>query len=103
MERVADRVAFLRDGAIHMQGELDEVKARAKRVVVEGVADAVLDSLAVPGEVSRTRANGTLVLTTTAFQPAVLDRIRACAPEARVEDLNLEEIFCEVAGRDATP
>lgn len=103
VERVADRVAFLRDGAVHLQGELDEVKARAKRLVVEGVPDAVLDSLAVPGEVSRSRSNGTLVLTTTAFQAAVLDRIRASAPEARVEDLNLEEIFCEVAGREAAP
>lgn len=98
VERVADRVAILRAGAVTLCGELDEVKARTKRIVIEGVADG---GLAIPGEVRRARESGSLVLVTTAFQPAVLDRIRERAPEARAEDLNLEEIFCETAGGEA--
>jgi ABC-2 type transport system ATP-binding protein len=102
LERVADRLAILRDGRIIYDGELDALKDSVKRLHVTAPAPLPVE-LKVPGAVRvQVRGNQALVSVRDA-SPEVLDELRRRHGAAiDVEDLNLEEIFLEVqhAGRN---
>ena len=95
IERVADRVALLKDGVILLHEELGALKDRVKRLRISAGAP-LPDSLRIDGTL-RAEVDGTDALVT----------VRACTPEliagvetqyqasVEVEDLNLEEIFLE--------
>lgn len=92
LERVALDVAFLKDGRIALQGELDTLLEGARRVVG---ATAVLDGVRLPGELRRQRSNGT----TTVFVRESGDELASLAQRdssMRVEQMSLEDLFIEV-------
>jgi ABC-2 type transport system ATP-binding protein len=89
LERVADRVVVLKNGAIAFSGELGELKDRVKRLRGDHLGNAV------PGSVLSRRADGErTVLTVQASDPAEWATLAQRGVE--VEDLGLEDIFVEM-------
>jgi len=101
VERVADRVAIVVDGQVRITDDMDGLKARVKRVVVDLAPGVSADEVVVPGEVSRSLAAGTLSVVTTAFAPGVEEALAARAGRVTVEALNLEAAFVELTGARA--
>ena len=97
LERVADRVAILRDGKIVYDGELDALKDSVKRLHVSASGPLPLE-MEIPGAV-RTHIEGTEALVSVRdVSPQLLEEIRSrYGATIRVEDLNLEDIFLEVS------
>ena len=91
LERVALDIAFLKDGRIKLQGQLDDLLEGARRVVGPG---AVLDGVALAGEVRRHRSpDGTVSVVT--HQGAALGAVGQHTG-VRIETLSLEDLFIEV-------
>jgi ABC-2 type transport system ATP-binding protein len=93
LERIALDVAFLKDGRIALQGELDDLLENARRIV--GPAD-VLASIKVAGELRR---RDDLSGSTSVIAYAAGPELNALTqPErgVRVETLSLEDLFVEV-------
>ncbi|MBD8529202.1 MULTISPECIES: ABC transporter ATP-binding protein [unclassified Massilia] len=91
LERVALDVAFLKDGRIALQGQLDALLEGARRVVGPG---ALLDGVTLAGEVRRQRSRDGSVSVVT-HDGAGLGAIGG-QPGVRVESLSLEDLFIEV-------
>jgi ABC-2 type transport system ATP-binding protein len=93
LERVANRIAFLKDGRIAFHGELDDLKDRVKRLRIVA-PDALPNNFTVPGAL-RCELDGPLALVTVDnFTDETVDDLRAqLHADVKVEDLNLEEIF----------
>ena len=91
LERVALDVAFLKDGKIALQGQLDALLEGARRVVGPG---ALLDGVAMAGEVRRQRGPDGMVSVVTRDGSA-LGTVGAQAG-VRIETLSLEDLFIEV-------
>jgi ABC-2 type transport system ATP-binding protein len=96
LERVADRVAILRDGKIAYDGELDVLKDSVKRLHLTSTTPLPL-TMQIPGAVRmKVEGNEALVSVRNA-SPEMVEQIRIeHGASVRVEDLNLEEIFLEV-------
>ena len=97
LERVADRVALLKGGAIDFCGELDVLKDAVKRLRIRGPVSA--DQLAdLPGVIACERDQQGSLVTVRGFGPQARARIEQLLPglACEVEDLNLEEIFLEL-------
>jgi ABC-2 type transport system ATP-binding protein len=93
LERVALDVAFLRDGKIALQGELDSLLEGARRLVGPGT---LLDALTVSGELRRrSQGDGVTQVITSAVTPVLADFVRQ-HQALRLETLSLEELFVEV-------
>ncbi|MCA9239779.1 MAG: hypothetical protein KDA37_06255, partial [Planctomycetales bacterium] len=96
LERVATRLALLKEGRVSFCGELDTLKERVKRLKIS--SDAALPAdFSLPGALT-CEVDGRLATVTVAdFAPELPDKI---ATEWRVRvqviDLNLEEIFVEL-------
>jgi len=96
LERVADRLALLRDGRIVYDGELDELKDSVKRwhVTAAGALPADLD---VPGAVHRRIEGAEALLTVRGGTQESREEIeRRYSASVRVEDLSLEDLFLEL-------
>lgn len=92
LERVALDVAFIKDGRIALQGELDTLLEGARRV---SGPSTVLEGLSLPGELRRQRSNDT----TTVFVRESGTELASLAERdsaMRVEQLSLEDLFFEV-------
>ncbi|MGZ5200900.1 MAG: ABC transporter ATP-binding protein [Telluria sp.] len=92
LERVALDVAFLKNGRIALQGELDTLLEGARRITGPST---LLEGVSLPGEVRRQRSNGT----TTVFvreSGAELASLAQRDTAMRVEQLSLEDLFIEV-------
>ncbi len=97
LERVADRVAVLKEGRIVYNDELSSLKETVKRLRVS-VPTGLPDGLrSLPGML-HCEANGkTAVFSLRGFQVELPERLaREWSAEVSVEDLNLEEIFLEL-------
>ena len=103
LERVADRVAILKDGQITYYGELDALKDQVKRLCIR--ADQPLpDVLDVPGALKETIDGSQAVVTVRNVTPTMiadLERTLRCTVE--VQDLNLEDIFLEMHNESPQP
>jgi len=94
LERVASRVVFLHDHRIVVDAQLDDLAETHARLTLPASA---LPAQRIPGEVSRRRhrdGSATLVIARTRgteWPPIVT------APDARLDALNLEDLFIEVA------
>jgi ABC-2 type transport system ATP-binding protein len=96
LERVASRVAILRDGRIAFHGELDELKDRVKRLRIAANHD-LPTSFAVPGALRCEVAGAVATASVDDFDEALVDDLRRTwHAEVSVQDLNLEEIFVEM-------
>lgn len=97
LERVADRVAILKEGRIVYDDELSLLKDSVKRLRVS-VPTGLPDELRKLPGMLRCEANGkTAVFSLRGFQVDLPERLaREWSAEVSVEDLNLEEIFLEL-------
>jgi ABC-2 type transport system ATP-binding protein len=96
LERVASRVAILRDGRITFHGELDELKDRVKRLRITA-SHTLPPSFAVPGALRCDIAGATAMVSVDDFDEELVHELRQTwQAEVAVQDLNLEEIFVEL-------
>ncbi|MFM9966503.1 MAG: ABC transporter ATP-binding protein [Planctomycetaceae bacterium] len=97
LERVADRVAILKEGRIVYDDELSFLKETVKRLRVSVPTELPESLRSLPGML-HCEANGkTAVFSLRGFQLGLPERLaREWSAEVSVEDLNLEEIFLEL-------
>ena len=97
LERVADRVAILKEGRIVYDDELALLKDSVKRLRISVPNGLPNDLRSLPG-ILHCEANGkTAVFSLRGFQTELPERLaREWSAEVSVEDLNLEEIFLEL-------
>ena len=97
LERVADRVAILKEGLIVYDDELAQLKDSVKRLRIS-VPNGLPDDLrSLPGMLHREANGKTAVFSLRGFQLDLPERLaREWSAEVSVEDLNLEEIFLEL-------
>jgi ABC-2 type transport system ATP-binding protein len=96
LERVASRVVFLHDHRIVVDATLDDLAETHARLRVPAGSPALSPSW-VPGEISRRRQpDGAVTLVIARDRGADWPEIVA-APGVRLEPLNLEDLFIEVA------
>ncbi len=96
LERVADRVAVLKDGRIVFAGELGELKDSVKRLRVAATAPLPA-SVDIPGVISYAGTGGTGLATVRGDVAAAARRFsNDFGASVEVEDLNLEDIFLEL-------
>lgn len=103
LERVANKIAMLRDGKIEFHGELDELKERVKRIRVMAKHD-LPNTFAVPNAMHCELEGKLATFTVADFSPELLDELRTTwDAEVVVTDLNLEEIFIELHSGQEMP
>jgi ABC-2 type transport system ATP-binding protein len=90
LERVAFDLAFLKDGRIALQGQLDALLEGARRIV----APPQLLAGRLPGELRRSR-EGALTSVIVQTEGDELAQLSA-TPGVRVETLSLEDLFIEM-------
>jgi ABC-2 type transport system ATP-binding protein len=96
LERVADRVAILRDGRIVFHGELDVLKENVKRLRI--TADRDLPASFMVRNALHTEVEGcnALVAVADATDERIAELGKQWNATVDVEDLSLEEIFLEL-------
>lgn len=96
LERVANRLALLRNGTIEFCGELDELKERVKRIRLIS-NDDLPDAFEIPGALN-CEVEGSLATASIAnYSPELIQSLsHDWNAEITVTDLNLEEIFVEL-------
>ncbi len=98
LERVADRVAVLKNGKIICHEELDTLKDQVKRVIVRA-SRPLPERVEVPGLLKQRNDGSESVLTLADATPEVLGSLRdQWQASVEVQDLNLEDIFLEMHG-----
>ncbi len=97
LERIASRVALLKQGRITFDGELDALKESVKRLRIRSNNGDLPASFAVPGALS-CRVEGPLATVAVQdFAPELVNELRTTwNADVTVVDLNLEEIFLEL-------
>ncbi len=99
VERIADTVGILDQGKMRIFADLDELKARTKRLVVPLSPDIDSGAVRVHGELARWTEGRDLILVTEAYSEAAVTELTLRFGPPQVEDLNLEEIFCAFLGK----
>ena len=96
LERVADRVALLKDGKIDFCGELDELKDEVKRLKITS-NEPIKESIDVEGVLSCEILNNEAVISVRGFNEEMKKELEEkFKGDVQVENLNLEEIFLEL-------
>jgi ABC-2 type transport system ATP-binding protein len=97
LERVADRVAILKDGRIVYSGELDALKDNVKRLSIQAAAPLPNGSFGVPGMLHAKVTGNEAVVSVQDFTADLPERIaQQWSASVAVQDLNLEDIFLEL-------
>jgi ABC-2 type transport system ATP-binding protein len=97
LERVADRVAVLKDGKIVYSSELDALKDSVKRLHVQATAPLPNGSFRVPGMLRAQVTGNQAVVSVQDFTSDLPERIaQQWSASVAVQDLNLEDIFLEL-------
>ncbi|HZI95432.1 MAG TPA: ABC transporter ATP-binding protein [Patescibacteria group bacterium] len=100
MERVADEVAILHEGRLRVRASLEQLKAGTRKLRAV-YPERVPDSFPIPDLLRVERNSHQVLLTVTAFDPAMPSALRdAGAESVEVIDLSLEEIFVETVKGD---
>ena len=102
VEKVADRVALLVRGETRVVDDIDALKGRMRRVVVELRDGVRAEDGVVPGEISRAVDGETVTVVTEAWPAGAEEALAARCGRVEVEPLNLEAAFIELTG-DADP
>lgn len=96
LERVADRVALLKNGAIDFCGELDVLKDEVKRLRIVSPVPLTRD-IPVDGVLRCELSQYEAVLSVRGFHAGIKSQMeQRLNARIEVEDLNLEEIFLEL-------
>jgi ABC-2 type transport system ATP-binding protein len=97
LERVADRVAILRDGRIVYDDDLDTLKDQVKRMRIMAASELPRD-LGIPGLLhAKVRGREALISVICEDGSLAKDLERRFAAEVQVQELNLEDIFLEMS------
>lgn len=97
LERAADHVVLINEGAVSFCGELDELKEQVKRVRIMA-GDVTVEQLQMKGVLACEHTDGGVVLTLKDQQGDALQKLEQQFGQAmHVENLNLEEIFLELS------
>ncbi|WP_020469839.1 ABC transporter ATP-binding protein [Zavarzinella formosa] len=97
LERVADRVAVLKDGKIIYSGELDALKDSVKRLHVRAALPLPNDAFHMPGLLHAKVTGNEAVVSVRDFTPDLPEQIaRQWSASVTAQDLNLEDIFLEL-------
>jgi ABC-2 type transport system ATP-binding protein len=97
LERVADRVAVLKDGKIVYSGELDALKDSVKRLHFQAAVPLPNGSFRVPGMLHAKVTGNEAVVSVQDFTADLPARIaQQWSASVTVQDLNLEDIFLEL-------
>jgi ABC-2 type transport system ATP-binding protein len=97
LERVADRVAVLKEGKIVYSSELDALKDSVKRLHVHAAAPLPNGSFRVPGMLHAKVTGNEAVVSVQDFTADLPERIaQQWSASVAVQDLNLEDIFMEL-------
>ena len=108
IERTVDRVAILMRGKLVLEGELDTLKERVRRITFRTESGNIAEPTAGLFHTLRNiRERGNLQWVVTDFEEEKLIRLRESLPDSvavEVEGFNLEELFMESieSGRDTT-
>ncbi len=95
MERVADEVAILHHGRLHLRASLEQLKAQVKRIRAI-YPDQVPQAFPLPDLLRVDRNTHQVLLTVAAYRPDFPEALRSAGAESvEVIDLSLEEIFVE--------
>jgi ABC-2 type transport system ATP-binding protein len=109
IERTVDRVAIMMRGRLVLEGELDTLKERVRRITFRSESGTPAEPAAKLFHTLRSvRDRGSLQWVVTDFEEEKLIRLRESLSDAvavEVEGFNLEELFMESiqSGRDDTP
>jgi ABC-2 type transport system ATP-binding protein len=96
LERVANRVAFLKGGQIAFHGEMDDLKDRVKRLRITSRRE-LPRSFAVPGALHTEVGGNAATVSVASFDEQLVNELRTTwDADVTVHDLNLEEIFVEL-------
>jgi len=96
LERVADRVAILRDGRIVFCDEMDVLKESVKRLRITAARD-LPESFAVPGALRTEVAGRSALVAASGVTSSLVEDLRTTWDAAvDVEPLSLEDIFLEM-------
>lgn len=96
LERVATRIAILREGRIVFHGELDSLKERVKRLHITSRCD-LPSHFAVPGSLCCDVEGSEATVSVGNFSESLINEMQTTwDAEVTVHDLNLEEIFVEM-------
>jgi ABC-2 type transport system ATP-binding protein len=93
LERVALEVAFLKDGKIALQGEMDSLLEGARRVTGPST---ILDGLRFAGEMRRQKGRDGTTSVVVRTAGGELAQLASREPAMRIEALSLEDLFIEV-------
>lgn len=97
LERVAADIIFLKEGLIDYKGDLSNLKDSVKRIKISGESD-LPEHLGLDGIIHYESKGNQGNLTVKNFNDSILTKIETeFDAKARVEDLNLEEIFLEMS------
>lgn len=96
IERLANRIWILKDGALYWQGDLDSLKESVVRIHVRG-AEPVTEQLSIPHALSlRREANFLTAVVRDWSEVQSRELRRQTRGEVEVQSLALEEIFLEL-------
>lgn len=102
LERVANRIALVRDGRIEFSGDLDTLKERVKRIRMLA-RDPLPEAFGVAGAIDLEVEGRHATFTTPSYSLELVAELeQTWEAEVSVTDLNLEEIFVELH-KDVTP
>ena len=94
VERVCDRVAIINHGTVVVNTNLDDLRARWKRIVLRpSTSNDIIRS--IPHISSERRGSG-ITLTTSSFSDAVMARPDVAESVSEVLNMNLREIYLTV-------
>ena len=98
LERVANRVALLKDGQLGFDGDLGDLKDRVKRLHFTARNGSLIPaSFSVPGSLHCEINGSTATVSIANFDEQFVDQLRETwDADITIHDLNLEEIFVEI-------
>ncbi|MBL4885819.1 MAG: ABC transporter ATP-binding protein [Planctomycetaceae bacterium] len=96
LERVADRIAVMKEGQIATYGNLDDLKDQIKRLRIVSSSD-LPESFVVPGELRSEISGRQALVSVNNSDPQLVEQLQSTwDAQVTVEDLSLEEIFLEM-------
>jgi ABC-2 type transport system ATP-binding protein len=99
IERVADHIGILADGALKISEPLDRLKETVKRVRFYGFRQDPA-AFSLPGAFRSERWGNEWLITLRIEDQAILDRpAREWGAQCEIQDMNLEDIFVEFSRR----
>jgi len=106
IERTVDRVAILMRGRLILEGELDTLKERVRRITFRSESNIAEPAAGLFQTLRNIRERNSLQWVVTDFEEEKFFRLRESLPDSvavEVEGFNLEELFMESieSGRDA--